>query len=275
MAKMGLIMTEMVERGMLDAVVSTGALICHGFVEESGEAHFKHEPHMNDAELYKLGFNRVYDSIELEKSLDECGWKVIDMLDTMPRETPFASYEFCAHLGEMLAEKGGRGLLQAAHARKVPVYIPAFTDSEMGLIVYEYSEEIHKDRGQTPLFHDPFRDLDHFRRLLTTKPKIGIFTIGGGVPRNWAQQVGPLVDSMQRRLTGACTDPMRFRYAVRICPEPTHWGGLSGCTYSEGVSWGKFIPRHEGGRFAEVYADATIAWPILVKAVIERLERER
>jgi deoxyhypusine synthase len=59
---------------------------------------------------------------------------------------------------------------------------------------------------------------------------------------------------------------------VRICPEPEHWGGLSGCSYTEGVSWGKFVPESEGGRFAEVFADATIAWPLVVKSVMERLD---
>ena len=63
----------------------------------------------------------------------------------------------------------------------------------------------------------------------------------------------------------------KFSYGVRICPEPVHWGGLSGCTYSEGVSWGKFVPEAEGGRYAEVLVDATVAWPIVVKAVLERL----
>ena len=66
--------------------------------------------------------------------------------------------------------------------------------------------------------------------------------------------------------------PPRYLYAVRICPEPAHWGGLSGCTYTEGVSWGKFVPPAEGGRFAEVFADATTVWPLLIKAVLEQLE---
>ena len=64
----------------------------------------------------------------------------------------------------------------------------------------------------------------------------------------------------------------RYRYAVRICPEPEHFGGLSGCSYQEGVSWGKFVPEGEGGHFAEVFADATIAWPVIVRAVMERLD---
>jgi deoxyhypusine synthase len=86
---------------------------------------------------------------------------------------------------------------------------------------------------------------------------MGIFTIGGGVPRNWAQQVGPYLE-IQRVRVGR--------------PEPEHWGGLSGCSYSEGVSWGKFVPEEEGGRFAEVFADATIAWPLVVRAVMERID---
>ena len=53
-----------------------------------------------------------------------------------------------------------------------------------------------------------------------------------------------------------------------------HWGGLSGCTYSEGVSWGKFVHPSEGGRYAEVYADATLVLPLLMKAMFEELDKE-
>ena len=65
----------------------------------------------------------------------------------------------------------------------------------------------------------------------------------------------------------------RYKYALRICPEPVHWGGLSGCTYQEGISWGKVLPPSEGGMTVEVPADATIAWPLVAKAVFERLEK--
>ena len=82
--------------------------------------------------------------------------------------------------------------------------------------------------------------------------------------------MGPYLDIRRKRL--AIDEPLRrYKYAVRICPEPDHWGGLSGCSYTEGVSWGKFVPEAEGGRFAEVYADATIAWPLVVRAVMERI----
>ncbi len=91
---------------------------------------------------------------------------------------------------------------------------------------------------------------------------------------NWAQQVAPYLELLKHRL-GLDLPEVRFHYGVRICPEPAHWGGLSGCTYKEGVSWGKFVSPEEGGRFAEVLCDATIAWPLLLKGVSQRLQKIR
>ena len=88
------------------------------------------------------------------------------------------------------------------------------------------------------------------------------------MPRNWAQQIPPYIEILNLRLDTKITPP-RFHYGVRICPEPDYWGGLSGCTYQEGISWGKFVPQEEGGRFAEVLSDATVVWPLLVMGLLE------
>jgi deoxyhypusine synthase len=160
--------------------------------------------------------------------------------------------------------------LRAAAARAdVPIYVPAFTDSELGLDLSIFNH-MRQSRGEAKLGFDPFLDLDDFAERVRKHDTLGIFTIGGGVPRNWAQQVGPYLEIMRARL-GISEPVRRYKYAVRICPEPEHWGGLSGCTYQEGISWGKFVPVADGGRFAEVPADATIAWPLIVRAVMERL----
>jgi len=104
--------------------------------------------------------------------------------------------------------------------------------------------------------------------------KLGIFTVGGGVPRNWAQQVAPYLELLHGRL-GFGLPEVRFQYGVRLCPEPAHWGGLSGSTYREGISWGKFLAPEDGGRYAEVLSDATISWPVLLKAVQQRLVKDQ
>ncbi|MBU1196999.1 deoxyhypusine synthase family protein [Candidatus Micrarchaeota archaeon] len=281
-AKMGLVMCEMIDRGMVQAIVSTGALMAHGFVEGAGMTHFKYKPGMKDADMYQIGYNRVYDTIELEKNLDDAEKIMATVLSSMDHRKPTCSREINQALGKHLKETTeGRAILKSAHEKNVPIYIPAFTDSEFGLDFSFYNMDRER-RGESRLVFDPFLDLNHFKDFIMEQKRLGIFTIGGGVPRNWAQQVAPYIDLIRfhtaeperyRLETGSKYDK-RYSYGVRICPEPTHWGGLSGCTYSEGVSWGKFLSPKDGGQWTEVYADASIAWPLVVKAVMERLEAD-
>ncbi len=272
-AKQGLVVCEMIERGWVQAIVATGALVTHGFVEGAGMLHFKHRESMKDEELFAKGYNRVYDTLELEQNLDDTEKIVNQVLDAMPEGVTLSSARITEALGYYLdAHSDGRAILKSAVRHGVPVFIPAFTDSELGLDVAVYNRR-REQAGRPRLSFDPFLDLDAYADAIRGAAKVGIFTIGGGVPRNWAQQVGPYLEISEKRL-GIPEPVRRFQYGVRICPEPVHWGGLSGCTYSEGVSWGKFVPAAEGGRFAEVLADATIAWPLVVRAVIERLERD-
>jgi len=270
-AKMGLVIAEMIDQGMLDAVISTGALIGHGMVEQSGHTHFRHDPSWSDEQLYQAGYDRVYDTLELENNLYDAEDILDEVLKNKASTKPFGSRDLTDWIGEHLCEQhDGRGILQSAHKRGVPVYIPAFTDSEIGLDVYTYNV-LGARQGRPPVHFDPMRDLGDFLERISSAERLGLFTIGGGVPRNWAQQAGPLAELLHFQTGGEIGGLVRFRYAVRICPEPVHWGGLSGCTYTEGVSWGKFVPTSQGGRYAEVLCDATIAWPILVRGVLERM----
>ncbi len=269
-AKMGLVLCDMIEQGMLQAVIATGALMAHGFVEASGRVHFKYDPEMDDKALYYRGYNRVYDTLELEQNLDDVAEIFSNVLaDADPAET-LCSYKINHLLGAYLARhSSGRGILKSAYEHQVPVYVPAFTDSEIGLD-FALTNRHRRLHGTPALAYDPFLDLEHYTERVRQQKTLGIFTIGGGVPRNWGQQVGPYLELITKRV-GQGGGFQRFSYGVRICPEPVHWGGLSGCTYSEGVSWGKFVPPSEGGRFAEVPSDATIVWPLIVKAVQERV----
>jgi len=271
-AKQGVLLCEMIDRGWVHAIVTTGALMTHGLSEGAGMLHFKHRPTMKDEDLYTRGYNRVYDTIELEKNLDDVERLLQQALDDLPIDSVLSSHFINECLGRALAKRGaGRAILTSAVERGVPVYVPAFTDSELGLDLSIYNH-LRAAKSLSTIRFDPFLDLDDFAGRIRQCETLGIFTIGGGVPRNWAQQVGPYLEILRTRL-GSEEPLRRYKYAVRICPEPEHWGGLSGCSYSEGVSWGKFVPESEGGRFAEVFADATIAWPLVVRAVIERLEK--
>jgi deoxyhypusine synthase len=247
--------------------------MAHGFVEAMGGTHFKHDPSMDDSALYQAGYNRVYDSLELEQNLEDTLALVTRAMQDWPDDQPLTSRAVHQELGRVLdAEKLEPGILVSAFRKGVPVYVPAFTDSELCLDLCTVSRR-RQAQGRAALRVEPLLDLEDITARYLAAKRLGIFTIGGGVPRNWAQQITCYIEGLINRI-GLQADIKRFTYGVRLCPEPAHWGGLSGCTYTEGVSWGKFTPPDQGGRFAEVLCDATIAWPILQMAVEERLRTD-
>ena len=283
-AKQGRIICDLIDRGIVDSVVTTGALMAHGLTESIGCAHYRHDPSTSDETLFEQGYNRIYDTLEMESNLKHVEELVRKVLtEFQPQDGVWSSARLCRALGERLSESAdGPGILRSAYEKNVPVFIPAFTDSEIGLDVSTWAMDVALEKSgresltpdevlaATPAFN-PFLDLQEYARRIGTTKELGILTIGGGVPRNWAQQIAPYYDISNERLGTKLPVP-RFRYGVRICPEPVHWGGLSGCTYSEGVSWGKFVPESEGGRFSEVHADATVALPLLICALFEELD---
>ncbi|HZR32853.1 MAG TPA: deoxyhypusine synthase family protein [Terriglobales bacterium] len=272
-AKQGLIITELIDRGIVNALVSTGALMAHGLVEATGRAHFRVNPNVSDEDLYQAGYNRVYDTIEPEQNLDDVERVVFEVLQGWDPKEVACSWKLNRAIGRYLNQHvEERGILKAAYEKDVPVFVPAFTDSELGLD-FALHNRLRAREGKPNLRFDPFEDLEHFAATLLKQKRLGIFTIGGGVPRNWAQQFGPFIELRHRR-AGEQVPLKRYHYGVRICPEPVYWGGLSGSPYSEAVSWGKFVPPSEGGRFGEVFVDATVGLPLLVAAVLERLDKD-
>jgi deoxyhypusine synthase len=282
-AKMGLLICDMIDRGWLKVIITTGALVAHGFIETLGKVHYKYPEHLSDRELYFQGYNRIYDTLEMEANLDYAENVFREVLERLDPKEVWSSTGLCRELGRYLAEHtDSPGILRNAYLQEVPVFIPAFTDSELGLdLAGHMVRRALKAGGRLPealaaisLQFNPFLDLGAYAQRVLTSKKLGVFTVGGGVPRNWAQQVAPYLELLHTRLNLEVPE-VKFKYGVRLCPEPAHWGGLSGCTFKEGVSWGKFVSPEDGGRFAEVLCDATIVWPMLLKAVIQRREKTR
>ena len=270
--KMGLVFCDLIESGIVNAIVSTGALMAHGLVEATGLSHFRYDPSkMDDRELFAAGYNRVYDSLEPETNLDHVEDVVDGILEEWDASEIVCSWKLHRKIGEYLKKQsgGGRGILKSAYEHNVPVFVPAFSDSELGIDFALH--KMTRVKEKRPLLHfDPFEDFEKFADTMMAAKRMGIFTVGGGVPRNWSQQFGVYAELLARR--GYKNVPLkRYNYGLRICPEPVHWGGLSGSTYTEAVSWGKFLPPEEGGKLAEVFDDATVALPLVVGAVLQRI----
>jgi len=265
--KMDLVICDMIERGLIHAISSTGALMAHGLVSSIGLKHYKYNPKYNDTELARRKLNRVTDTLEPETNLDTVEEVIGKVIETIDGKRPLSPTELNRLIGKHLAENypNERGILKSAYVHGVPVFVPAFVDSELGNDIYIHNMK-RRQGGKKPILMDLERDSEELINLVISSRRFGIFTIGGGVPRNNVQNVAPLIEIINERL-GPTFPNRRFSYGVRICPDRPHFGHLSGCTYSENESWRK---ADKDGIYAEMIADATQVWPFLVKYIMER-----
>lgn len=270
-AKMGLTICDAIDEEMVQYLACTGALMAHGLVESIGLKHYKYHPDHGDALLAEQKINRITDTLEPEENFDHVEEIVDAALDGIDGLEPMSPMSFHRLVGQYLAEHypDERGILKSAYLKRVPVSTPAFVDSEIGNDVYIHNLK-RRQRGRPPLLMDLERDSRVLIEMATKGKRLGILSIGGGVPRNNVQNVAPLIEIINTRL-GMHLPESQFSYGCRICPDPMFHGHLSGCTYSEGMSWRKMSVT---GRFSEIHADATLVWPFLLKYVMERRARK-
>jgi deoxyhypusine synthase len=235
-----------------------------------GLRHYKYDPDVPDTVLAQKKLNRVTDTLEPETNFDHIEEIISAVLADLPKDRPIAPSTFHAEIGRHLSERypDERGILKSAYERDVPVFVPAFFDSEIGndITTYNMIQTACKAKNlRFDLEPENHRLID----MVQKAKKTGLFTVGGGVPRNWTQNVAPLIEIIKGRTKTKLVEKP-FCSGVRISPDPMDLGHLSGCTYSEGMTWRKMDPN---GSFVEIHGDATYIWPFIVKYALENLRK--
>ncbi|MFQ5845483.1 MAG: deoxyhypusine synthase family protein [Planctomycetota bacterium] len=261
-AGMGEVLCELIEGGAVDAVVSTGANVIHDFVDSVVDGgHWLGTDHADDDDLRRQKINRVFDvyiaeqdyeeaEALLNRKLEEAGWT----------ERTFLPSELVAALGEWAPR---RCLVRVAAEHGVPIFVPAISDSELGINV----ATARVVRGHQNAF-DEVGDIQRFAEVIGARRRWGTVILGGGVPRNWAQQVFPYLEAVAKARGEPPERWPGYHYGIQITTDRPDFGGLSGCTFSESKSWGKYDPA---ARFLAVVCDATIALPLIATALLQRL----
>jgi deoxyhypusine synthase len=254
----GGIIQTLIKKGFVDWIVTTGANVYHedhfawGLPVKQG--HFE----VDDMKLYENEIVRIRDVfIKFYETLEAQDQVVQKMFKENLIDKPFTSAEFCNLIGNISKKKAkypNKSFISTAYEYDVPVYVPALTDSSLAinLAVHRFRDKIYK--------YDFVREVVEHAAIVYHSKKSGIIELGGGVPKNSAQQTGPLLDQILRRNDGGQD------YIVQITDARPDSGGLSGATLQEGKSWGKVQDAHSG--MVTVYADSTIAFPILALYVL-------
>ncbi|MBN1598654.1 MAG: deoxyhypusine synthase [Bacteroidales bacterium] len=242
---------EMVRHKMIDVVVATGAsIIDMDFFEAIGFKHYKGRMDIPDKHLRNLYIDRIYDTFIDEEELQNCDMTVKKVADSLePR--PYSSREFILELGKYLKENSVKkdNLIEVAYDNNVPVFCPAFSDSSAGF-------GLVKHQWENPDSHvsiDSVKDFLELTRIKMQAETTGLFMIGGGVPKNFAQDTVVCAEILGKEV------PMH-QYAIQITVADVRDGACSSSTIKEASSWGKVDITDE----QMVYSEATTILPLIV-----------
>jgi len=245
---------DMVKYNMVDVIVATGAAIVDmDFFEAMGFRHYQGDSAANDRELRKLYIDRIYDVFIDERELQQCDLTIKEIADNLePR--PYSSREFIREMGRYLTQHAVKrdSIVQLAFEQDVPIFCPAFTDSSAGFGLVKH----HADSRHRHITIDSIRDLSELTRIKVAAHKTGLFVIGGGVPKNFAQDI-----VISAEILGYVAP--KHEYAVQISVADVRDGACSSSTFKEASSWGKVDPTIE----QMVFAEATSVLPLIISYV--------
>jgi len=245
------IVFDMVNNNMVDVIVSTGAIIVdQDFFEALGFKHFSGTPQVDDNELMKLMIDRIYDTYIDEEQLRICDMTISEIADSL-ESSPYSSREFIKFMGKYLKKKnkGKESVVRISYEKNLPIFVPAFSDSSagFGLVHHQWKR---KDKAKVSI--DSVKDFLELTKIKVNSKETGLLMIGGGVPKNFAQDVTVAADILGKNAN-------MHKYAIQITVADERDGGLSGSTLKEAHSWGKV----DEGSEQMVFSEATIAFPLL------------
>lgn len=245
---------DMVKNRMIDAIVATGAsIIDMDFFEALGFKHYRGSQEVPDKKLREYYIDRIYDTYIDEDDLQVCDGTVKLVADSLePR--PYSSREFIGELGKYLVQHSVKkdSLVQAAYENNVPIFCPAFSDSSAGFGLVKHQWE----RPEKHVTIDSVRDFRELTMVKIAAMTTGLFMIGGGVPKNFAQDVVVCAEILGKSV------PVH-KYAVQITVADVRDGSCSSSTLQEASSWGKVDTKYE----QMVYAEATTVLPLIVSYI--------
>ena len=267
----------LLENNMVDAIVSTGAnIVDQDFFEGLGFKHYiapgsPEAPPVDDMTLRNMMIDRIYDTYIDEDDLRACDAATKEVFDLF-EPGAYSSREFIEAMGAFLARNPkfakNESIVKTAYQKRVPIFCPAFSDCSAGFgIVLQQTEAIEEGRGQVAI--DSGKDFRELTDIKLACKDTGLLMLGGGVPKNFAQDIVVAAELLNERKGGkARGDIGMHKYAIQMTVADSRDGALSGSTLREACSWGKVDVVHE----QMVFGELTALFPLLASDAFHRAE---
>ncbi len=240
---------SLIDTGIVDAIVTTGANITHDIIESIEPSHFHGTVEKDDKKLHEEDMSRIYDTLMPQKAFSNFEERIQEILEIVPSETVLGTWELLAHIGKEINDE--KSILKKAYMKKIPIYSPSIIDSMLGM-------QIHFAAQITGIKIDILKDQGEIMNLAYEARRTGAIILAGGVPKHYIFQNVLLKEGLN--------------YAIQITMDRPEHGGVSGASMKEAVSWGKVSGE---GKWIDVIGDVTLILPFLITSLLTRIENEK
>ena len=262
---MGNTIKTLIENGYIDWIVTTGANVYHdlhfAYDLPVRQGHFQ----VDDDVLFSKQIVRIYDvyikEIGTLQAQDLIVQREIKKIEKSYSKS-YSTADMSHSLGKATYENSTnpeKSFLASAYKNDVPVFIPAISDSSIGLNMLPL---LFEDMTKFP---NVMMDIAESTAILWKSKVSGGIELGGGVPKNFFQQTGPALYQILKLKDGG------HDYVIQITDARPDTGGLSGATIQEGKSWGKIKTSHKNNVI--VYGDSSICFPIIGAYVLSECKK--
>ena len=258
-AGLGGCVITLMENGFVDFIISTGANLYHDMHYALAMTLHRGDFRLDDTKLQEEGVIRIYDILFKDSVLLDTDAFVRECLKSLPNR-PIATSQLHHHLGTQLLKAGVNpeySVLAQAARWNVPIYTSSPGDSSIGMNVARNALD------GSLLTLDPLADVNETTAIVHHATRNGVIILGGGSPKNFYLQTQPQLWEVLGIQKGG------HDYFVQITADAPHWGGLSGATPSEAVSWGKIKPDQLSSTVV-IYGDSTIALPLITAYAVTK-----
>jgi len=265
---MGGMVISLLEAGFIDVICSTGAQVYH-------DLHFAFDlpvkaisPNHNDDILRSRGDIRIYDIAIRDKETLETQDEIIRnfIRDSHSRhlaDKPLSSWEFNYALGNWVLENSKypeRSFVAKAAEKGVPIFWDSLTNHSIAL------NFILTDRKGFPISLSAQKDIFDSAAIVFSSGQTGFIVLGGGGPKNFIQQTSPTISQILKiEFEGA-------ERGIQIGTAIEKEGSLSGCTFSESVTWGKYRSADDR-KLVQIWGEYSVIFPILATYALENCNK--
>jgi deoxyhypusine synthase len=261
---MGGMVISLLEAGFIDVICATGAQVYH-------DLHFAFDlpvkaisPVNDDNILRQHGDTRIYDIGIREKETLEAQDQIIqkfvrDCHAAQLSGHNIASWEFNFALGNWVQENSRypqRSFVACAAQHKIPIFWDSLANHSIAMNL------VTTDRAGYPVALSAQKDIFDSAAIVFASAQTSFIELGGGGPKNFIQQTGPTISQILKIRHDGAERGLQIGTAVE------REGSLSGCTFSESVTWGKYRSADEQ-KLIQIWGEYSVIFPLLAAYVLE------